>query len=273
MRLIPLLFLAATMATAPVLVHAQDQNESASRPLSEIFDRLEEEALRKATKYQEGVDASEAGEHKVALEIFQSLARNGYAEAQHQLGQIYYNGNGVEQSYGKAFYWYQTAAKQGHSTAQLRLAEMYEISRGLFMKRLPESENIPKDDRMAAKWYRKSAEQGNAIAQGNLAGMYFDGRGLDRNFSKAAKWCKKAAIQGNHAAQLSLGTMYREGIGVPQNFINAYILYNLGAINQSIEIRNVRDQIAEKLTPDQLAEAQRLSLKWEVGEPLPLQGG
>ena len=74
-------------------------------------------------------------------------------------------------------------------------------------------------------------------------------------------------------AMSSLGHMYQIGEGVAQNFTNAYILYNLVAAQGGEYARDNRDMAAEKLTPERLAEAQRLSSEWKVGEPLPLQGG
>jgi TPR repeat protein len=61
---------------------------------------------------------------------------------QRDLGFVYDNGIGVPQDDTKAFEWYNRAADQGVSFAQLNIAVMYENGRG-----------VPKDYVQAYKWY------------------------------------------------------------------------------------------------------------------------
>ena len=53
--------------------------------------------------------------------------------------------------------------------------------------------------------------------------------------------------------------MYEEGRGVPRDYVQAYMWYSLSATNgwESIAIANDRDQMAEKPSPEQIAEALR----------------
>ncbi|MSP83097.1 MAG: hypothetical protein EXQ94_09225 [Alphaproteobacteria bacterium] len=56
--------------------------------------------------------------------------------------------------------------------------------------------------------------------------------------------------------------MYRNGQGVPQDFVQAHFWYNLaGAGGEETAVEN-RDGIAQSMTPDQIAEAQRLAREW-----------
>lgn len=61
--------------------------------------------------------------------------------------------------------------------------------------------------------------------------------------------------------------MYASGRGVPQNYI-AHMWYNLAASRamdtaiHDIAVIN-RDGVAAKMTPDQIAEAQRLASEWK----------
>lgn len=52
-------------------------------------------------------------------------AEQGNAEAQFNLGLIYYNGDGVPRDDPEAAKWYFKAAEQGHIEAQLNLGVMY----------------------------------------------------------------------------------------------------------------------------------------------------
>ena len=85
---------------------------------------------------------------------FIDLAEEGDADAQFNIGDLYYNGIGVDEDDKEAFVWYHKAAKQGHADAQYNLADMYYIGQG-----------VEEDDKKAKKWYRKAAQQGHTDAQ------------------------------------------------------------------------------------------------------------
>jgi TPR repeat protein len=117
----------------------------------------------------------------------------------------------------------------------------------------------------AAKLYRSLAEQGDAIAQTRLAGMYERGKGVLQDYKEVVKWTRLAAEQGNGFAQGVLGAMYKDGEGVPQDYVLAHMWTNVAAANEDGSGRNVdieqRDEIANKMTPKQIAEAQELARK------------
>ncbi|MBE9589341.1 tetratricopeptide repeat protein, partial [Moraxella sp. K1630] len=48
-----------------------------------------------------------------AIEWYTKSANQGYAEAQYNLGVMYYNGHGIKQDYQKAFEWHSKSASQG----------------------------------------------------------------------------------------------------------------------------------------------------------------
>jgi TPR repeat protein len=59
--------------------------------------------------------------------------------------------------------------------------------------------------------------------------------------------------------------MYAEGQGVPQDNVQAYMWFTLaGTAGDAANLKN-RDLIAAKMTPDQIAEAQRLAREWKPG--------
>jgi uncharacterized protein len=106
------------------------------------------------------------------------------------------------------------------------------------------------------------AEQGYAEAQFNLGVRYDNGQGVPQDYKEAAKWWIKAAEQGDARAQSSLGVMYAKGEGVPQDYVRAYAWGNVGSANGSDNGSDLRDLVAKEMTPEQIAEAQKLSKVW-----------
>ena len=99
--------------------------------------------------------------------------------------------------------------------------------------------------------------------------MYDKGYGVPQNFIEAVKWYKKAAEQGNASAQNNLAFLYDKGYGVPQNFIHAHVWYNLAATRGSKLAADGRDNVAKKMIPAQVAEAQQLAKTWWAKLPRP----
>jgi len=90
----------------------------------------------------------------------QPLAVRGNANAQYQLGALFYQGKGVQRDFVQAFLWYRRAAQQGHADAQYSLGNMYLMGEG-----------IKQDDYQARQWYEKASEQGHGSAQHNLESL------------------------------------------------------------------------------------------------------
>ena len=133
-------------------------------------------------------------------------AEAGNAEAQLNLGVCYSNGDGVDQDYAKAVYWFTKAAEHGYAIAQLNLGVCYGNGYG-----------VSQDHAKAVYWYTKAAEQGNAKAQNNLGLCYKKGDGVSRDYGKAVYWYNTAAKQGHTGAQRNLGYCYYNGNGVDQD--------------------------------------------------------
>jgi TPR repeat protein len=94
--------------------------------------------------------------------------------------------------------------------------------------------------------------------------MYEDGRGgLAQDYAEAAKWYRMAAEQGNADAQATLGFRYERGQGVPRDYVLAHMWLSLAAANGSSAAPQALDELAAKMTPDQIAEAQRLAREWK----------
>ncbi len=152
-------------------------------------------------------------------------------------------------------------AKMGDAESQYWIGYIYQEGKG-----------VPQDYVEAVRWYRKAAKQGNAIAQLNLGSMYDKGQGVPQDYTEAVKWYRRAAEQGNSKAQSNLGLMYSNSEGVPQDYIEAHKWYNLAASRSQGEVHensvHNRDITEKRMTPAQVAEAQKLAREWK---PKPAQ--
>src|ERR1019366_8653341 len=85
-------------------------------------------AQQPQTKPQQDVaelyQAAVAGNSQ-ALQQLRTLATEGDAAAQYNLGLIYENGTGVPQDYAESVRWYRKSAEQGLANAQYNLGYIY----------------------------------------------------------------------------------------------------------------------------------------------------
>ena len=116
-----------------------------------------------------------------------------------------------------------------------------------------------KDYTTALEKFRIRAQQGSASAQFSLGFMYDNGQGVAQDYAEAVRWYKLAAAQGDAKAQYNLGISYGKGEGVAQDYLRAHTWLNLAAISGDADAVKSRDITARKMTPQQIAEAQRLA--------------
>jgi FOG: TPR repeat, SEL1 subfamily len=154
--------------------------------------------------------------------------------------------------YATALRLFRPLADQGDAAAQYNLGVMYDNGQG-----------VPQNDAEAVKWFRLAADQGDASAQFNLGTMYDKGEGVPQNYAEAAKWYRLAADQGDADAQYNLGIMYAKGQGVPQDYVSAHMWFNLSAAQGNQNAVKGRDITARRMTPAQIAEAQKLAREWK----------
>ena len=176
------------------------------------------------------------------------------AHAQYNTGLMYAAGFGVPEDVVEAARWYRLAAEEGHGGAQNSLGLMYAFGRG-----------VPQDVVEAVRWLRLASEQGNAEAQYNLGDMYRDGQGAPEDHAEAARWYRLAAEQRSPMAWTRLGDMYRDGQGVPQDDVLACMWWNIDADDEAAQQNKAL--LEERMTREQIAEAQRLSTEWLEAHP------
>lgn len=107
--------------------------------------------------YNIGLVYDSQRDYYCALDYYLKAAERGDADAQNNLGERYYYGEGVHQDYAEAAKWYRKAAEQGNAKAQYNLGWCYVNGQG-----------VPQDKAEAVKWYRKAAEQGDEDAKKKL---------------------------------------------------------------------------------------------------------
>ena len=130
---------------------------------------------------EDGQAAYAEKDYITALKLWRSLAEQGNAAAQFEVGILYAEGKGVAASDVIAAAWFQRAADQGVAAAQYNLGVSYAEGLG-----------VAKDDAAAAKWFRRAADQGMAYAQLNLGLMLEAGRGVPKDNIEAVKWLELA---------------------------------------------------------------------------------
>ena len=127
-----------------------------------------------------------------SIQLNQSKANQGDADAQFNLALLYYHGLGTPQDTRYAIYWYTKAAQQGHVNAQYKLGILYHTGYG---------EEVPQDSKQAVYWLTKAAEQGLVNAQYSLGHMYEYGDEGPQDYKQAFFWYTKAAEQGHVFAE------------------------------------------------------------------------
>jgi hypothetical protein len=149
-------------------------------------------------------------------------AISGDAKAQHVLGIMYLNGQGVPQDYAQALYWYRKAAEQGDADTQSSLGFMYRVGRG-----------VPQDYAQALYWFRKAAEQGDANGQYSLGFMLKEGQGAPIDYVQAYMWFNLAVASGSQ-----------------------------GDAALNLVWANNRSSLASLMTPAQIEQAQSMTRDW-----------
>ena len=120
------------------------------------------------------------------------------------------------------------------------------------------------DYHTAVKEFQLSAERGDVKARYNLGVMYQLGLGVPQDDQEAVRWYRLAAEQGDASAQFKLGVIYDKGKGVLKDYVLAHMWLNLAAAQGDQNSFKGRNSLETKMTPAQLAEAQRLAREWKA---------
>ncbi len=156
--------------------------------------------------------------------------------------------------YETALAKWQLPADSGDANSQFGLGQMYGNGFGVMM-----------DDDQAIKYYGLAVEQGHAQAQCNLAVMHQNGWGVTQNDAEAARLYTLSAEQGVTEAQIAIGRMLSLDYSEAYDPVLAYKWFSIATLMENIDAGVKRDTIAEKMTAEQITEAQALIELWSDG--------
>jgi len=198
--------------------------------------------------FDEATKAYLLGQYEKARYEALVAASDGNPKAQMLLGQLYFNGEGVDRDLAHALYWYNKAAESGFADAQFRLGMLYHSGKNGVERNLDSAykwltkalENGRQDAKEILEWLYKT-EQGNVVnldenievlkqvaASGNQQARYLlsqkmiKGEGMPQDKIGALKMLTEDAQIGFIKAQKTLGEMYYYGNGVEKNYLDAY---------------------------------------------------
>lgn len=162
---------------------------------------------------------SRKGEGK-KIQYYKKAIEQGYFLSEFNLGDCYYNGDGVEQDLTLAAKWFEKAAERGHKSAQNSIGKCYYFGEG-----------VEENNEKAVYWCKKAAESGIAESCDVLAECYASGNGVEQNYQKSIEWRRKGADNGNNTCISNLGWHYQYGKGVTQDYGKAFEYYKKASDN------------------------------------------
>ena len=106
--------------------------------------------------------AYNAADYATSVKKLKLLAECGDADAQHEIGSMYYFGKGVIEDFKEAAVWYRKAAEQGEVRSQTMFGGMYDLGYG-----------VTQNNIYAHMWWNIAASNGDEAAsflRGDIAG-------------------------------------------------------------------------------------------------------
>jgi hypothetical protein len=196
--------------------------------------------------------AKKAAREKEVAAI-KARAETGDATAELEVARLYMGGKDLPADNAQAASWLRKSAAQDNAAAQAALGALYEGGLG-----------VPQDYALADAWFEKAARRGDADAAFGLSWLYSKGLGVKRDPTAALSWLETAARRGKPEAQFAFGGFCERGAppAVAQDDVQAYKWYVLAG-DGNLLAAEARDRLAERLTPEQIAEARRLAAAWK----------
>lgn len=199
-------------------------------------------------------------DYKEALKWYRAAStsknREHRSDAFLALGEMYEEGQGAAKSPAEAMKFYKKAVAEGNEEAGYRIGVLYETGKG-----------VTKNYGKAAEWYRSAAEMNYSTAMYRMGFLHEKGMGVPKSMQEAEKWYRRAADAGNSWSQFYFGDKCEHGKGVPMDLVSAHAWYNLASRSMGDEqlwknAKSARDRVALKLTPEELARAEKIVRDW-----------
>ncbi|MBP6082040.1 MAG: sel1 repeat family protein [Providencia sp.] len=164
-----------------------------------------------AAPYNLGILYKYNSDYISAKKMFQfAITKNNSSNAMMSLGDLYFDGLGVEQNMELAEKWYIESIQAGNVIAITRLGMLYG--------------SLEKYDK-AIKYYQLAIEKGDPTAMNSMGLLYQHGFGVKLDINKAIELYQRSADNNDAGGLINLGLMYEEGLGVPQSYEKAIELY------------------------------------------------
>ena len=181
--------------------------------ISTYLDRMEYQAIngnfdaitRLGNIYYDGAGVNQNTQK--AIEIIERGAKLGNIWCYNKLGEIYRDGRGIESNYEKSTIWFKKAAKLCHVGAIGSLINMY-VAGTIKDQNIYES---------SMKQLKILAKNGNVDAMRRLGNYYYDGVGVKKDYAMALNWYVRVANMGDAWCKNRISEMYRDGKGVDKN--------------------------------------------------------
>lgn len=136
------------------------------------------------------------GQYESAFEKYLELAEEGSRQGMLNVANMYAQGQGVEQSDDRAFYWYRRSAEDGDVISMVEVARAYDSGRG-----------VQRDTAKAWEWLLRAATAGSEDAQWEIGRRLYDQGNRPDGFC----WIRLAAVEGGQpAAQQFLSELKEE---------------------------------------------------------------
>ncbi len=124
-----------------------------------------------------------------ARRLFEQASQQDCLGAHKALGDLYRNGQGVPQSFSKAFQFYRRCAPPNRKERLDYYAETFH----LFGNQCLYGMAVKVDCAQAIRWYLRAARLGHAKSQSVLGDLYLNGNGVEKDLNKARSWYLRAA--------------------------------------------------------------------------------
>lgn len=191
-------------------------------------------------------------------ERLRDAAIGGNPAAMFELGARLADGRGVTRDPKLAVRWFEQAAAAGHAPSQYRLASLHREGRG-----------VPKDAAIAFQWFDRAAAQGHVLAMHNAGVLLAEGVHGAPDYAGAALWFRRAAEHGVKDSQFNVAILFARGLGVNQDMGEAYRWFSLAAAQGDPDSIKKRDDVAARLSKEQLAKEKERLKAFTPSKPNP----
>ncbi|MGE3319300.1 MAG: SEL1-like repeat protein [Candidatus Berkiella sp.] len=237
-----------------------------------------------ANCYHDGIGT--AVDYAESLRLYKDLASREFYPAHFKLGQMYFEGKGVEKDIDTAKKWLLSAALYKDQDAQNWLKQYFDETDETLADKNLEGElnewlensalNAPllyqqglnylyakrgysQNIQAGMSCLQEAAEKEYVPAQRELAIIFDQGLfGYEGAIHDANSWYLRAAKNGDNYSQFKVANMYYTGSGVEKNMIQAYAFASMAAKQGRDEAIMLSDELAKNLDENELAVAQMI---------------